>query len=179
MSKRLFIYGLLITGTALLEHFAAILAFETRETQSMPRIRILIVCTGNSARSQMAEGFLKFFDPELEVYSAGTRPATRIHPKAVQVMQELGIDISKGSPKPVDRFVKQSFDYVITVCDDANKSCPPFTGKVKNRLHIGFIDPAKASGSEEEVLSVFRRVRDEIKNKFHEFYVKSIKNQKG
>ena len=178
MPKRLFIYGSLIIGMALLEHSASILASETRETRSMAKTRILILCTGNSARSQMAEGFLKFFGPELEVYSAGTSPATRIHPKAVQVMQELGIDISKGFPKHVDQFVNQSFDYVITVCDDANKSCPPFTGKVKNRLHIGFIDPAKASGSQEEVLSVFRKVRDEIKNKFHEFYVKSIKNPK-
>src|SRR5437867_395055 len=99
MSKRLFIYGFLIIEMVLVKHSASIFASETRETQSTAKTRILILCTGNSARSQMAEGFLKFFGPDLEVYSAGTRPATRIHPKAVQVMQELGIDISKGFPK--------------------------------------------------------------------------------
>lgn len=140
--------------------------------------RILVLCTGNSCRSQMAEGFLKSFDPKLEVYSAGTAPSERVHPKAVQVMAEEGIDISKGSPKLVDDFIDQAFDYVITVCDSAKETCPVFTGEVKHRLHIGFDDPAEATGSEEEVLAVFRRVRDEIKRDFSKFYQEQIKGDR-
>jgi len=137
--------------------------------------KILILCTGNSCRSQMAEGFLKSFDSELEVYSAGTKPAERVNPKAIKVMQEMGIDISKNYPKDVEQFVNESFDYVITVCDNAKETCPVFTGKVGQQLHIGFEDPAEATGTEEEVLAVFRRVRDEIKEKFWEFY-QNLKN---
>jgi arsenate reductase len=137
--------------------------------------KILILCTGNSCRSQMAEGFLKSFDSKLEVYSAGTKPAERVNPKAIQVMQEMGIDISKNYPKDVEQFVNESFDYVITVCDNAKETCPVFTGKVGQQLHIGFEDPAEATGTEEEVLAVFRRVRDEIKEKFWEFY-QNLKN---
>jgi arsenate reductase len=114
----------------------------------------------------MAEGFLKSFDHRLEVHSAGTKPSSAVHPLAVRVMREVGVDISKGFPKSVEKFVKQSFDYVITVCDDANETCPVFSGSVKQRLHLPFDDPAKATGSEEEVLAVFRRVRDEIKIQF-------------
>src|SRR6266446_8118441 len=136
--------------------------------------RILVLCTGNSARSQMAAAFLKSFDPRLQVYSAGTAPAARINPHAVQVMREAGIDISGGTPTSVKQFVDQSFDYVITVCDDADKNCPNFTGKVGKRVHIGFIDPAKAAGTEEEILAVFRRVRDEIREKFSDFNAKVI-----
>jgi len=123
----------------------------------------------------MAEGFLKSFDPELEVYSAGTKAAARVHPKAIQVMNEAGIDLSRSYPKTVDQFLSQPFDYVITVCDNAKESCPVFSGAVKERLHIGFDDPADATGSDEEVLSVFRRVRDEIKRDFYHFYSKNIK----
>ncbi|WP_456408203.1 arsenate reductase ArsC [Caldithrix abyssi] len=137
--------------------------------------RILILCTGNSCRSQMAEGFLKSFDSSLIVYSAGTNPSAHVHPKAIQVMKEAGIDISDGYPKDVDQFINESFDYVITVCDHAKETCPIFNGSVKKRLHIGFEDPAEATGSEEEVLSVFRRVRDEIKDAFYQFYRKEIK----
>jgi len=139
--------------------------------------KILILCTGNSCRSQMAEGFLKSFDPNLEVYSAGTAPAERVHPKAVQVMAEEGIDISKNYPKSVDQFIDQSFDYVITVCDSAKESCPVFTGNVKHRLHIGFEDPAEATGTEEEILAVFRKVRDEIKRDFRRFYEDIIQQE--
>ena len=139
--------------------------------------KILILCTGNSCRSQMAEGFLKSFDPTLEVYSAGTAPAERVHPKAVQVMAEEGIDISKNYPKSVDQFIDQSFDYVITVCDAAKESCPVFTGNVKHRLHIGFEDPAEATGTEEEILAVFRKVRDEIKRDFRRFYEDVIQKE--
>jgi len=136
--------------------------------------RILVICTGNSARSQMAAGFLKSFDKRLDVYSAGTEPAARINPHAVQAMREVGIDISAGVPKSVKQFVSQSFDYVITVCDDADKNCPNFSGKVGKRVHIGFVDPAAATGSEEHIMSVFRHVRDEIKQKFSEYYAKEI-----
>ncbi len=139
--------------------------------------KILILCTGNSCRSQMAEGFLKSFDPTLEVYSAGTAPAERVHPKAVQVMAEEGIDIRKNYPKSVDQFIDQSFDYVITVCDAAKESCPVFTGNVKHRLHIGFEDPAEATGTEEEILAVFRKVRDEIKRDFRRFYEDVIQKE--
>ena len=132
--------------------------------------RILILCTGNSCRSQMAEGFLKSFDPELEVYSAGTSPSGRVHPKAVRVIREIGIDISDGYPQHVDEFTTMDFDFVITVCGDAKESCPTFSGKVNQQLHIGFDDPAEATGSEDEIVAVFRRVRDEIKNDFGDFY---------
>jgi arsenate reductase len=132
--------------------------------------RILILCTGNSCRSQMAEGFLKAFDTELEVYSAGTKPSSGINPNAIKVMAEKGIDISKGHPKDVNEFADKHFDYVITVCDNARETCPVFTGRVGQRLHIGFDDPAGAQGNEEEILSEFRRIRDEISHKFLEFY---------
>lgn len=138
-------------------------------------MRILILCTGNSCRSQMAEGFLKSFDTDLEVYSAGTNPASRVHPKAIEVMKEIGIDISGGFPKTVDRFLDQSFEYVITVCDSAKETCPVFMGDVKERLHFGFEDPAEAAGTEEEILCEFRRVRDEIQKRFQQFYNKQIK----
>ncbi len=140
-------------------------------------LRILILCTGNSCRSQMAEGFLRALDARLEVYSAGTAPAKQTHPKAVQVMAEVGVDISRGYPKPVEQFVHVSFDYVITVCDHARETCPVFTGKVRHRLHIGFDDPAEATGSEREVLAVFRRVRDEIQEKFTGLYRKELLKQ--
>ena len=144
--------------------------------QSQPvKKRLLVLCTGNSARSQMAAGFLKSFDLRLDVYSAGTQPAARINPHAVQAMKEVGIDISAGVPKSVNQFTSQSFDYVITVCDDADKNCPNFSGKVGKRVHIGFIDPAAATGSEEHIMSVFRDVRDQIKQKFSEYYEREIK----
>ena len=132
--------------------------------------RILILCTGNTCRSQMAEGFLKSFDKNLEVYSAGVEPEERVNPNAVKAMNELGIDISMGKPKDVENFIKNSFDYVITVCDNAKETCPVFMGNVKEQLHIGFEDPAKASGSKNEILDVFRKVRDQIKNEFYIFY---------
>lgn len=136
--------------------------------------RILILCTGNSCRSQMAEGFLKSFDNNLEVFSAGTKPSSQVHPKAIQVMKEVGIDLSRSYPKNADQFINDSFDYVITVCDNAKESCPVFIGKVGKQLHIGFEDPAEAVGTEEEILSVFRKVRDEIKKDFYEFCTKVI-----
>lgn len=139
--------------------------------------RILILCTGNSCRSQMAEGFLKSFDPNLEVYSAGTKPAEKANPRAIQVMKEIGIDISNGVPEDVNIYINQSFDYVITVCDNAKETCPIFSGSVGKKLHIGFEDPADASGSEEEILSVFRKVRDQIKRDFYHFYLTELKSK--
>ena len=137
--------------------------------------KILILCTGNSCRSQMAEGFLKSYDNELEVYSAGTFPASKVSSNAVKVMKELDIDISKGYPKNVEKYLNDSFDFVITVCDDAKETCPVFMGKVKERLHIGFYDPTNAIGSEEHIISEFRRVRDQIKDKFYELYTTKIR----
>jgi arsenate reductase len=125
----------------------------------------------------MAEAFLKSFDPSLEVYSAGTNPGSRVHPKAVQVMQEVGISLEGAFPKNVDRFLGEAFDYVITVCDNAKETCPLFVGSVKHRLHIGFDDPAEATGTDEEVMNVFRRVRDEIRNRFKQLYRESIAHE--
>jgi len=136
-------------------------------------MKILVLCTGNSCRSQMAEGFLKSFNKELFVVSAGTAPSGEVHPKAIAVMQEIGIDISQGSPKNVSEFLNQSFDYVITVCGGAKETCPVFSGNVKKNIHIGFDDPAEAEGTEDFVISEFRRIRDEINRDFYEFY-KSI-----
>jgi arsenate reductase (thioredoxin) len=132
--------------------------------------KILIICTGNSCRSQMAEGILRSFDNKLKVFSAGTHPENRVNPFAIRVMNEIGIDISEQYPKTVEQFTGDSFDYVITVCDSARESCPYFSGKVKHRLHIGFEDPAGARGSEEEVLQVYRKVRDQIVEEFRGFY---------
>ncbi len=125
-------------------------------------MKVLILCTGNTCRSQMAEAFLKSFDNRLEVFSAGTEPGKKVHPLTVKVMAEKGFDLSKNYPKSVDDFLNMAFDYVITVCDGAKERCPIFTGTVKNRLHIGFEDPAEAAGTEEEKLKAFRRIRDEI-----------------
>lgn len=136
--------------------------------------RVLILCTGNSARSQMAAGFLQSFDGRLEVYSAGTNPSARVNPFAIRAMKEVGIDISGGTPKSVAQFTSQSFDYVITVCDDADKNCPNFSGKVGRRTHIGFPDPAKATGTDEEIMAVFRRTRDDIQRRFSAYYKQEI-----
>lgn len=141
--------------------------------------KILILCTGNSCRSQMAEGFLKSYCNNIEVYSAGTAPSGQVHPLAVKAMSEVGIDLSKSQPKSVDQFLGIDFDYVITVCGGANESCPAFIGKVANRWHIGFDDPADATGTEEEQMLVFRRVRNEISEAFASFYKSQILKQNG
>lgn len=138
-------------------------------------MKILILCTGNSCRSQMAHGFLQSFDPKLEVFSAGTKPAEKVNPLAVKVMQEKGLDISGHTPHNVDEYVIEPWDYVITVCGGANESCPSFIGKVKHRIHIGFDDPSDAVGSDYYVMSEFRRVRDEIKDRFEQFYKDNLK----
>jgi arsenate reductase (thioredoxin) len=134
-------------------------------------MNILILCTGNSCRSQMAQGFLQSFDNRNEVFSAGTFPASKVNSRAVKVMGEVNIDISKNTPKNVSQYLDDEWDYVITVCDDANETCPLFLGKVKHRLHFGFADPSNATGSEEFILREFRRIRDEIKATFYRFYI--------
>ena len=133
-------------------------------------MKILIICTGNTCRSQMVEGFLKSFDSSLEVFSAGTIAEGKVNPFAIKAMKEVNIDISSQNPESVDKYLNVDFDYVITVCDGAKEICPVFTGNVKHRLHIGFDDPASARGSEEEVLPIYRKVRDQIKKRFYEFY---------
>ena len=133
-------------------------------------MKIIILCTGNTCRSQMAEYFLKSLDSSLEVVSAGTVPGERVHPKAITVMKEKGIDMSNGTPKPVTAFTAVAFDYLVTVCDGAKETCPVFTGEVKHRFHIGFDDPAEATGTDEEITAFFRRVRDEIFRDFTNFY---------
>ena len=133
------------------------------------KAKILVLCTGNSCRSQMAEGFIRTLDPEFEVFSAGTRPEKEVNKYAVAVMKEIGIDISSQYPKNAEKFTGEAFDYVITVCDNAREVCPVFTGDVKHRLHIGFDDPFGAKGSEEEILEVYRKVRDEIRRDFRKF----------
>ncbi len=138
-------------------------------------LKILILCTGNSCRSQMAEAFLKSFDANLQVFSAGTKPSEAVNPLAVKVMKEKGLDISGNKPKNVLEFISQSFDYVITVCDEANKTCPVFTGITRNRLHFSFNDPAAFQGNYEDVLNFFRKIRDEIFVKFYEFYNNTLK----
>lgn len=140
-------------------------------------MKILILCTGNSCRSQMARGWLQSFDDRLKVTSAGTVPAKRVNPIAVEVMKEAGVDISSQVPVSVDNYIAEAWDYVITVCDDANETCPVFAGKVRNRLHIGFEDPSKVTGSEEYVRSEFVRVRDEIRQKFYGLYVDEIRHR--
>ena len=126
------------------------------------RARVLFLCTHNSARSQMAEGLLRNLgDDRFEVHSAGTE-ATRVRPLAIAAMREIGIDISKQTSKTLDRFVDEKFDYVITVCDDANEACPIFPNAT-HRLHWSLPDPSKATGSEEEKLAVYRSVRNDLR----------------
>jgi len=141
--------------------------------------RILILCTGNSCRSQMAEGFLKNLDPTLQIFSAGTAPASRVSSKTIAVMKEIGISLEHAHPKNVYQFLSESFDYVITVCDHAKENCPVFLGKVKQQLHIGFEDPANATGTEEEVMQVYRRVRDEMREQFNNFYCTILLPSRG
>ena len=137
-------------------------------------MRILILCTGNSCRSQMAHGFLQSFSSSIEVHSAGTRPAAQVNPLAVETMLEAGIDISSHTPKDVSIYLQQEWDYVITVCGGANESCPAFTGKVKHRLHMGFEDPSEATGTPEFIKSEFRRIRNQIRTGFRLFFHTNI-----
>jgi arsenate reductase len=127
--------------------------------------RVLFLCTGNSARSQMAEGLVNHFRGDRwEAFSAGTRPTGYVHPLAIRAMAELGIDISRQRSKSVDEFRRSDFDLVITVCDDAAENCPLWLGKGQT-VHIGFQDPGAVAGTEVERLEVFRRVRDGLRAK--------------
>ncbi len=127
--------------------------------------RVLVLCTGNSCRSQMAEGILKHYGKDkFEVFSAGTKPS-RVHPTAIEVMHEIGIDISTQQSQHLDTFKNQHFDYVITVCDHANDSCPVFPGK-HQRLHWPFPDPPHEKETTEDIREEFRKVRDLIHEKF-------------
>ncbi|RME41200.1 MAG: arsenate reductase ArsC [Deltaproteobacteria bacterium] len=137
--------------------------------------RVLFLCTGNSCRSQMAEGIINHdFADQIEAFSAGTEPHG-LNPKAVQVMAEIGIDISGHSSDHISKYEGQAFDYVITLCGDANEKCPLFFGGTK-RIHIGFDDPPKATGTEEEIMNVYRRVRDEIRAQLGDFFRKELES---
>ena len=138
-------------------------------------MKILILCTGNSCRSQMAHGFLQSFDPRLEVFSAGTEASGKLNPKAVEVMKEAGVDISHHTSDQVDQYLGEEWDYVITVCGGANENCPVFIGKVKHRLHMGYDDPSHATGTPEFIQSEYYRVRDEIREGFWRLYLERLK----
>ena len=137
-------------------------------------MNILILCTGNSCRSQMAHGFLQSFDDRLNVYSAGTEASGKVSRRAINVMKKIGIDISDHTSDSVEKYLNDKWDYVITVCGGANEKCPAFLGKVKHRLHIGFDDPSHAEGTEAFIHSEFLRVRNEIKSAFWELYEHTI-----
>jgi arsenate reductase len=134
-----------------------------------PKPTVLILCTGNSCRSHIAEGFLRASAGEaLDVQSAGSKPAGYVHPLAIKVMAEVGIDISGHRSKHLKEFLNQAIETVITVCGNADQACPTFPGQM-NRHHWGFYDPAKAEGTEEQILSVFREVRDEMRGVFEAY----------
>ncbi len=137
-------------------------------------MKVLILCTGNSCRSQMAHGFLQSMDESLTVCSAGTEASGKLNELAVKAMAEIGIDISHHTSDSVEKYLNDAWDYVITVCGGANEACPAFLGQVKHRLHIGFDDPSHATGTDEFIWSEFLRVRDEIKNSFQKFYSENI-----
>ena len=133
------------------------------------RRRVLFICTHNSARSQMAEGWLRHIAGErIDVHSAGTE-ATQVRPLAVRAMAEVGLDISQQESKTLERYLSQPWDYVITVCDEANEACPTFPGG-RERLHWSFPDPSKATGTEEQQLAVYRQVGDAIRKRIDEFF---------
>ncbi len=135
----------------------------------MIKKKVLFLCTANSCRSQMAEGIANhFLGDRLEAFSAGTG-ASYVNPRAITILREIGIDISSHRSKNMDEFSGQNFDFVITLCGDANEKCPLFFGGVQ-RTHLGFSDPAGATGSEEEIMSKFRRIRDEIKDALLVFF---------
>ncbi len=141
----------------------------------MQEKRVLFLCTGNSCRSQMADGIInQDFAGQIQAFSAGTEPHG-LNPKAVQVMTEIDIDISANSSDHLSQYDGQSFDYVITLCGDASDKCPLFVGGVK-RQHIGFDDPPRATGTDDEVLNVYRRVRDEIREELGQFFSQELGN---
>jgi len=141
----------------------------------MDKKRVLFICTHNSARSQMAEGIMNaLYGNKFQSFSAGTNPS-KVNPLAIEVLKEIGIDISHHRSKSIDEFKGETFDYVVTVCDNAKENCPYFPGG-KKYVHRGFMDPASVEGTYEEKLSAFRKVRDEILNWIKEFF---IENKEG
>ncbi len=139
-------------------------------------LRVLFLCTGNSCRSQMAGGIVNHdFSGKITAVSAGTEPHG-LNPRAVQVMHEIGIDISNNTSDHLNRYAGQTFDYVISLCGDADEKCPAFFGGVK-RLHMPFDDPPRAIGSDEQVLATYRRVRDEIREQMHHFFNGELKGK--
>ncbi|NVM52102.1 MAG: arsenate reductase ArsC [Candidatus Helarchaeota archaeon] len=141
----------------------------------MRKQKVLVLCTGNSCRSQIAEGLLRYFAGDrFEVFSAGTEPTSKVNPLAVEIMKEIGLDISQQFPKHVKKFLNQEFDFVITTCEDAKKACPIFPGETTN-IHWDLKDPAEAKGTKEERLVVFRKTRDLVYQKIREF-LKDYKN---
>jgi len=141
-------------------------------------MKVLVLCTGNSCRSQIAQGLLQSFDPSLEVHSAGIKPLEKVNEYAIKVMAEIGIDIAENKPKSVLTYIEKEWDYVITVCGSANQFCPIFYGKVSHRIHIGFDDPSKVTGTEEYILNEFRQTRDTIRQRLFKFYEENLKNPK-
>lgn len=138
--------------------------------------KVLILCTGNSARSQMAEGLLRHItQSEYDVYSAGTKPSI-VRPEAIEALAEIGIDISGNRSKSVEEFVETKIDYVLTVCDNARENCPYFPAKTKV-IHHSFEDPAEVSGDAETRLNAFRKIRDEIKKYFENDFVKALETE--
>ena len=138
--------------------------------------KVLILCTGNSARSQMAEGLLKHIcGDEFDIYSAGTKPSI-VRPEAIQVLKEIGVDISKNRSKSIDEFLDTEIDFVLTVCSNAKENCPYFPAKTK-LIHYSFSDPAEITGDEQTRLSAFRQVRDAIKKYFLQDFVKVLKDE--
>jgi arsenate reductase (thioredoxin) len=131
--------------------------------------KVLLICTANSCRSQMAEGIVRhYLGDKIEAFSAGIAPAF-VHPRAIQTLREIGIDISGQRSKSMTEFEGRPFDYVITLCGSANEQCPLFFGGVR-KMHMGFDDPTTAAGSEEEIMAAFRRVRDQIKSQILEYF---------
>ena len=131
---------------------------------------ILVLCADNGCRSQIAQAFLQYFDKNLKVCSAGTNSSGILDQEAVKIMKEINIDISNNSSEPVEKYIDEDWDYVITVCRDADENYPLFKGVVKNRRHIGFADPSKATGTPIEIEREYRRIRDQIKTKLYQFY---------
>jgi len=151
----------------------------SRNPNHSPRLRVFVLCTGNSARSQMAEGLIRHFLGDwVDVDSAGTQPSGFVHPLAIEVMREVGIDISHQRSKSTDEFRDVDFDLVVTVCDDADRNCPVWLGRGK-KVHIGFPDPATATGSEDERLQVFREVRDGIIKRVVRYVAKVCKQREA
>ncbi|MCT4637908.1 MAG: arsenate reductase ArsC [Bacteroidales bacterium] len=140
-------------------------------------MKILILCTGNSCRSQMAHGFMQSFDNNITVRSAGTEASGKLNANAVKAMAEIDLDISNHTSDSVEKYLGEEWDYVITVCGGANEACPAFMGKVKHRLHIGFDDPSHATGTDEFIWSEFIRVRDEIGVEFKKLYNEISQNK--